>query len=228
MSDEQPQPSAQPEHDDAKRLIDDTVFTNVSGSTDLSTVDGGKTPQSVDRGSSAAEPTMAGVDIARAALTEAQRMARGRRGTEMARREQQRRSRTRRDNTRRGGYSGTAPDERDPQPVRSIIERLFAERGWTQEVAEARVFAEWPRLVGTDLAAHCAPVSLRDGELRVAATSTAWATQLRILSGSMLGRLTGQLGAGVVTRIQISGPVGPTWKRGAWSVRGRGPRDTYG
>jgi predicted nucleic acid-binding Zn ribbon protein len=38
-----------------------------------------------------------------------------------------------------------------------------------------------------------------------------------------------ELGPEVVTRLHISGPVGPSWKHGAWSVAGgRGPRDTYG
>jgi predicted nucleic acid-binding Zn ribbon protein len=72
-------------------------------------------------------------------------------------------------------------------------------------------------------------VSLRAGELRVGAESTAWATQLRMMGTKMLARLAEELGAGVVTRLVVTGPTGPTWKHGGWSVRGaRGPRDTYG
>jgi predicted nucleic acid-binding Zn ribbon protein len=38
-----------------------------------------------------------------------------------------------------------------------------------------------------------------------------------------------ELGQQVVTKLIITGPVGPSWKHGGWSVRGaRGPRDTYG
>jgi len=91
------------------------------------------------------------------------------------------------------------------------------------------VFADWPALVGPEIAARCQPVGLRDGELRLAAESTAWATQLRLMSSSLLATLVAELGPNVVTRLSIGGPVGPTWKHGAWSVRGaRGPRDTYG
>jgi predicted nucleic acid-binding Zn ribbon protein len=137
--------------------------------------------------------------------------------------------RPQRSSRRSAGYSGPGPDERDPQPVGQVVAGLFAERGWERPVAEARVFADWPALVGTEIAARCQPVSLREGELRLSAESTAWATQLRLLSSSLLARLVAELGPKVVTRIQVSGPVGPTWKHGARSVRGaRGPRDTYG
>jgi predicted nucleic acid-binding Zn ribbon protein len=104
-----------------------------------------------------------------------------------------------------------------------------AERGWQRPIAEARIFTDWPALVGADIAAHCTPTTLRSGELRVAAESTAWATQLRLLSSTLLARLVAELGKEVVTRLVISGPTGPSWKHGPWSVRGaRGPRDTYG
>jgi len=91
------------------------------------------------------------------------------------------------------------------------------------------VFAEWSALVGADVAAHCAPQSLNAGELRIAAESTAWATQLRLLAATLLARLVDELGREVVTKLIITGPAGPSWKHGGWSVRGaRGPRDTYG
>jgi predicted nucleic acid-binding Zn ribbon protein len=96
-------------------------------------------------------------------------------------------------------------------------------------MSEARVFADWASLVGADVAAHSSPTALANGELKVAAESTAWATQLRLLTSSLLARLAAELGPDVVTSIRISGPSGPSWKHGGFSVRGaRGPRDTYG
>ena len=182
--------------------------------TRLSTVDSGKPPIPVDeRSPSVAKPT---ADLAQSALSGAQRISRPpRRRTPGGH--------------RRGGYSGSGADERDPQPIGQVAGGLFAERGWEQPLAEARVFADWPSLVGAEIAAHCQPVSLRDGELRLAAESTAWATQLRLLASALLSRLVAELGPHVVTRLSITGPVGPSWKHGAWSVSGgRGPRDTYG
>jgi predicted nucleic acid-binding Zn ribbon protein len=142
--------------------------------------------------------------------------------------------RTRRDNLagrgRSSGYSGPGPDPaRDPQLVGPLLAGYVAERGWDRPLAEARVFAEWPELVGPDVAAHSTPMTLAAGELRISAESTAWATQLRLLSATLLARLVSELGPDVVTKLVITGPVGPSWKHGGRSVRGsRGPRDTYG
>ena len=91
------------------------------------------------------------------------------------------------------------------------------------------MFADWAALVGGDIASHCRPVSLNAGELRIAAESTAWATQLQLISSALLASLVKQLGPEVVRKVFITGPTGPSWKHGGWSVRGaRGPRDTYG
>jgi predicted nucleic acid-binding Zn ribbon protein len=130
----------------------------------------------------------------------------------------------------RGGYSRPGPDSRsDPQPVGRLLGEFVTEQGWERPLADARVFADWARLVGADVAAHCVPQSLRDGQLRITAESTAWATQLRLLSQVLLSRLSAEVGSGVVRTVTVSGPVGPTWKHGGRSVRGaRGPRDTYG
>ena len=179
-------------------------------------------------------PVAPETDLVRAALADARGIVRAtprRRGRDAARR-------TRRDNLagrRRdadqlGGYSAAGPDpDHDPQLVGSLLAGYVDERGWSKPLAEARVFADWATLVGAGVADHCAPQSLRQGELRIVAESTAWATQLRLLAGTLLARLVAELGSDVVSKLHISGPVGPSWKHGGWSVRGaRGPRDTYG
>ncbi len=184
----------------------------------LSTADGGKPAGSVDGpvGSGSAP------DPVKAALAGAQRMSRTRPG-------RRRRRADRSDHTQRGGYSGAAPDATDPQPVGSIVAGYLADRGWEQPLSEARVFTDWAAIVGADVAAHCAPAALRNGQLQVSAESTAWATQLRLLAGSLLARIRAELGPDVVRRVVISGPVAPSWKHGPRAVHGaRGPRDTYG
>jgi predicted nucleic acid-binding Zn ribbon protein len=144
------------------------------------------------------------------------------------------RSSTRAGGTRRGsgkrarGYSGPGPDARDPQLFGTVLARLIKQRGWQQPAAEGQVFGAWERVVGPDLAAHCRPVKLVDGELTVEAESTAWATQLRLLAGRLLRQIAKQVGPNVVTRLHIHGPSAPTWSRGPRRVPGRGPRDTYG
>ncbi|MBX6748854.1 MAG: DUF721 domain-containing protein [Micromonosporaceae bacterium] len=126
------------------------------------------------------------------------------------------------------GYSGPGPDPRDPAPLGELIARLVKLRGWQRPAAEARIFGTWDQIVGADLAAHCRPVKLTDGELTIEAESTAWATQIRLLSRPLLSRIQAEVGRDVVRRIHVHGPVAPSWGRGPKRVRGRGPRDTYG
>jgi predicted nucleic acid-binding Zn ribbon protein len=168
-------------------------------------------------------------DLAQSALADARQIAR----TSRRKPSRDQARRTRRENLagrRPGGYSGPGPDPaRDPQLIGPLLAGYVEDRGWERPLAEARVFAEWEALVGSDVAAHCAPQSLNAGELRITAESTAWATQLRMLGSTLLARLVAELGSDVVTKLAITGPTGPSWKHGGRSVRGaRGPRDTYG
>jgi predicted nucleic acid-binding Zn ribbon protein len=168
----------------------------------------------------------AGPDLARSAL-EAARLASRRRAADQpaSRRVAGRRGAG---PARRGGYSGAGPDARDPQRFGTLIHRLLADRGWEATAASATVLAGWDRLVGAEVAAHCQPVNLRDGELTLAAESTAWATQLRLLAPKLLGLIRAELGPDVVRRVRVHGPTAPTWGAGPRRVAGRGPRDTYG
>lgn len=134
----------------------------------------------------------------------------------------------RRSEARRGGYSGPGPDQRDPQPFGSLVRGLVADRGWETTAASATVLSSWDRIVGPELASRCQPVSLRAGELTLAAESTAWAMQLRSMLPTLMTRIRGELGPAVVTRIRIHGPTAPSWNNGPRRVAGRGPRDTYG
>lgn len=126
------------------------------------------------------------------------------------------------------GYSGPGPDPRDPQPLGAVLARLVKSRGWQRPTAEARVFGSWEKVVGAEVAEHSRPIKLVDGELTVEAESTAWATQLRLLSASLLRQIAAVVGHDVVRKLNIHGPAAPSWSRGPRRVRGRGPRDTYG
>jgi len=129
---------------------------------------------------------------------------------------------------RRRRWSGAGADPRDPQPFGRLISRMVADRGWERATAEATVLGAWDRVVGSEIAAHCRPVGLREGVLTLQAESTAWATQLRLLAPRILGRISAELGPEVVRQLRVHGPAAPSWKKGPRSAPGRGPRDTYG
>jgi predicted nucleic acid-binding Zn ribbon protein len=120
------------------------------------------------------------------------------------------------------------PRRDDPQPLAAAIGGLLSDHGWKEHAAVGSVFSNWAQIVGPDLAAHTRPDGFADGELVIAADSTAWATQVRLLASMLVRRLNSELGEGTVRRVKVRGPSGPR-RRGGWRVPGsRGHGDTYG
>lgn len=128
----------------------------------------------------------------------------------------------------RRSWSGPGPDVRDPQPLGRLARDLAKKRGWSAHVAEGTVLGHWASVVGHQIADHATPTSLQDGVLSIAAESTAWATQLRMMQGQLLAKIAAAVGNGVVTSLKITGPIAPSWRKGPRHIPGRGPRDTYG
>jgi predicted nucleic acid-binding Zn ribbon protein len=133
--------------------------------------------------------------------------------------------------TRPGGsaaFSGAHPDERDPQTLDTSLSRFVSDQGWETELRVHGVFSRWGAIVGDEVGRHVRPESFADGRLTVRTDSTAWATQMRLLAADVVRRLNEVLGDGTVEVIEVRGPQAPSWSRGRWRVKGRGPRDTYG
>ena len=126
------------------------------------------------------------------------------------------------------GSGRAGRDGRDPSLLGDQMDRLLLDRGWNVDVAIGSVMGRWSAIVGTEVAAHCTPVTFSDGVLIVRAESTAWATQLRLMSSSILGRLETEVGKDAVTELRVHGPSAPSWSRGLRKSTGPGPRDTYG
>jgi predicted nucleic acid-binding Zn ribbon protein len=125
---------------------------------------------------------------------------------------------------RRGGRSRRD----DPQSLSTALDGLLGDQGWRLAAAVGSVFGRWDQLVGPDVAAHTKPERFNDGELVVIADSSAWATQVRLLTPVLLRRLNEELGHGTVTRVAVRGPAPPR-RMGPLRVRGtREHNDDYG
>lgn len=129
---------------------------------------------------------------------------------------------------RKRGWTGAGADPWDPQPLGRLVGQVAKKRGWDDKVTTGRLFAEWDRIVGEDVSAHATPERLEEGILYVRASSTAWATQLRLVAADILRKIAAAMGPGHVRRLKIEGPEKPSWRMGPLHVSGRGPRDTYG
>ncbi|MGI9587717.1 DciA family protein [Dietzia sp. Alg238-R159] len=171
------------------------------------------------------DPPQRGYDIAKQALEEARARARsegkqvgrGRTGPVGAGKR-----------LRKRGWTGSGADPWDPQPLGKLVGQVAKKRGWDDKVTTGRLFAEWDRIVGEDVSAHATPERLEEGILYVRAASTAWATQLRLMSADILRKIAAAMGPGHVRRLKVEGPEKPSWRKGPLHVSGRGPRDTYG
>jgi predicted nucleic acid-binding Zn ribbon protein len=170
---------------------------------------------------------MPGMDLVRRVLEEARGIARTQ-GKDVGRGRRLPPTRRVAGTGNRRRWSGPGPDARDPQTLGSATRDIAKKRGWSGRVAEGAVFGQWPTVVGAQIAEHATPTTLRDGVLTVAAESTAWATQLRIIQNQVLAKIAAAVGDGVVNSLRITGPVAPSWRKGPLHIAGRGPRDTYG
>jgi predicted nucleic acid-binding Zn ribbon protein len=117
----------------------------------------------------------------------------------------------------------------DPQQIGSVLDELVLSRDWRQGLAEGNIFADWEKIVGVEIAERSTPLSLVDGQLTIQTSSTAWATQLNLISSELLQTISGSAPGALVEKLIFIGPHAPNWKKGLRTIRGaRGPRDTYG
>lgn len=117
----------------------------------------------------------------------------------------------------------------DPQPINSILDELVNTRDWRSGIAEGNLFAQWREIVGIEIAEQSEPITLLDGRLTIQTKTTAWATQLRLLSHEILKKIQSSAPGALVEELYVIGPSAPSWKWGLRTIRGaRGPRDTYG
>lgn len=117
---------------------------------------------------------------------------------------------------------------RDPRGLGEVIDELTATSGWRSPLAKSELLSSWAFIVGEETAAHSTPVSIAEGTLTVRCSSTAWATQLRLMRVQVTTAIDQRYPEAGITAVRFEGPDAPSWKRGPRSIPGRGPRDTYG
>jgi predicted nucleic acid-binding Zn ribbon protein len=117
----------------------------------------------------------------------------------------------------------------DPTLISDVLTNLVSDRQWESGLAEGNLFAQWERIVGSDIATHTTPISILDGILLIQCSSTAWATQLQSVHDQLVATISSSAPGALVESLRFTGPAAPSWKKGIRTIRGaRGPRDTYG
>ena len=117
----------------------------------------------------------------------------------------------------------------DPTLISDVLTNLVSDRQWESGLAEGNLFAQWEKIVGSDIAKHTTPISILEGVLLIQCSSTAWATQLQSVHDQLVATISSSAPGALVESLRFSGPTAPSWKKGIRTIRGaRGPRDTYG
>ncbi|SDH55840.1 DUF721 domain-containing protein [Agrococcus jejuensis] len=130
--------------------------------------------------------------------------------------------------TRRAAASEPFTAGRDPLGLGGVLDGLVSDAGWQGEMAQGGVLAEWPRIVGPEIADKTAPEGIAEGLLVVRCVSTAWEQQMRLMRADITTRIIAEFPQAGIVGIRFVGPQQHSFLKGPRTVRGRGPRDTWG
>lgn len=100
-----------------------------------------------------------------------------------------------------------------PQSLGDVFSKFIAQRGWKEPVAVGSVLADWSSIVGEQIAENAKVETFENATLVLRTSSTAWATQLRLLTPQLMHKFDEVLGPGVITKLEIKGPAGGNYGR---------------
>ncbi|MBI1968139.1 MAG: DUF721 domain-containing protein [Gemmatimonadetes bacterium] len=90
-----------------------------------------------------------------------------------------------------------------PMVVGEALHQYLAKSGLAKRLAQAQVIPAWPRLVGPQIAAVTAPESVTaDGTLFVRVATSAWMTELQLMSPDIMARINAGREAGRIKTIR--------------------------
>jgi predicted nucleic acid-binding Zn ribbon protein len=99
-----------------------------------------------------------------------------------------------------------AKDERSPEAfaLGDILQALMQRKEFKVGAPLGKLMSGWEQIVGERLAAETVPTGLERGTLSVAASSGAWATQVRFLAEEVRRRANEELGSAVVRQVRVT------------------------
>ena len=107
-------------------------------------------------------------------------------------------------------------NERDdsPVPIRELLGEVGGRMGLHSAVETGMVWGRWTEIVGSAVAAHAEPSSLKAGVLRVRTDSPAWATEIAYLRDQIKDSVNHTVGAKLVREVRVWTGPGPSRTRG--------------
>jgi len=90
-----------------------------------------------------------------------------------------------------------------PEALASVVANWLGKSGLAERVDQAAIIPEWPRLVGSQIAAVTQPKSITaNGTLFVEVVTNAWMTELSLLEPELLRSLNGLATRAPIRRIR--------------------------
>jgi predicted nucleic acid-binding Zn ribbon protein len=95
---------------------------------------------------------------------------------------------------------------RDDAPIRlrDLLAGASSRVGVEQPVETGRIWARWSAIVGEGIAEHAEPISLREGTLKIRASSPTWATELTYLVEQIKSAVNADVGRPLVSQVVVS------------------------
>lgn len=102
------------------------------------------------------------------------------------------------------GFTGRGKRSEDVFTLGDIIQQLMQRKEFKVGAPLGKLMSGWERIVGERLAAETIPTGLEHGTLSVAASTGAWATQVKFLAEEVRRRANEELGSEVVRRVRVT------------------------
>lgn len=80
-----------------------------------------------------------------------------------------------------------------PEPIGSLLERLFIKKGWESKLLEQKLISQWAYIVGAQLAQRSRPLKLHNGRLSIIVQNSAWLTQLQFMKLEIIDKIKEKL-----------------------------------
>lgn len=90
---------------------------------------------------------------------------------------------------------------KQPLPLASLLEAVFAGQPAEKRLREARVWRVWGEVVGTQIASKSQPAAFRDGTLTVRVSGSAWMQQLSMMKQDIIRHLNEAVGEPLINDI---------------------------
>ncbi|MCC6749623.1 MAG: DUF721 domain-containing protein [Deltaproteobacteria bacterium] len=92
---------------------------------------------------------------------------------------------------------------RGPERAGALLARWVKDQHLDHELEQHELLARWPELVGERVASRTEPGSVRDGQLTVTVSSSAWLNELSFLKTELATRINATLGRTLVKGIRL-------------------------